>query len=233
MGGDLWLWEHTLRVTRLARMLATIIDTGLEPPDRTVLTVAALYHEAGWAVEVRDQNLDPARVLARPTSDLQREVAAVTLKSAAAEILDEQTLRLAAEAIRQCNHRSTQLPEAQVLSDATNLADIGLMYILRQFRQLPAAGTPLVQLLRNWRRYVEYKYWDARINDCLRFDVTRELARNRLADAERLMTTLGNEIDANDLATHLLEQGIEAPPAMALDDEISPTAPELAAPNPK
>jgi hypothetical protein len=206
---DLWLWEHSQRVMNSAAMLAMLPDVGEETPHRQAVALAALFHDAGWAVQVRENQIPPWLVLNRPTSDLQRELGAGLLLERCAKLAQRETLELAAEAIRQCNDRRSALPEAQVLSEAENLDEIGITYVLRQFRQLQAEGRQLEQLLLSWARQREYRFWDARINECLRWETTRRLARERLNAVEIFMSALARDREGSDVRRILLDAGID------------------------
>ncbi|HMQ14334.1 MAG TPA: hypothetical protein PKC49_00015 [Phycisphaerae bacterium] len=197
-GRDLWLWEHCLRVMRSADLLAAIPELLREQADPTAATLAGLYYDAGWAVQARDGGLQPWQVLARPTSNVQRELAAGALLEHCTGILPVETVTLAAEAIRECNNRFTTMPEAQVVSEAANLDEFGLMYVLRQFRLLQAEGRRLEDLLATWTRQQEYRYWQARV-DVLRFPQTREIARRRLAAVADFMDALARDAGGADL----------------------------------
>lgn len=190
--GDSWLWERGQRVARFAEMLAGLPDHA-EPANREAIRVAALFHDAGWAEQVRRGQIKHWQVLARPTSDAQLELAATVLQDKAAAVLETDLIELASDAIRQANDRHTPLLEAQIVSDASGLDDVGVTYTLRQFRQYQAEGRPLEQLLSNWNRQREYQYWDARINEGLRFEVTRQVARQRLARVQQFMDALAAE----------------------------------------
>ena len=124
-------------------------------------------------------------------------------------MLPTETARRAVEAVRQCNDRHSDLIEAQVLAEAENLDDIGVMYLLRQFRQYQAEGRPLEQLLAAWKRQNEYRFWEARVADSFRFDLTRDLARTRLKAVAQFMGVLGTEQAAGDLQAVLLKAGVE------------------------
>jgi HD superfamily phosphodiesterase len=206
---DLWLWEHSERVMNLAQMLALLPEIGPERPDQTIVAVGALFHDAGWAVQLRQGRIDRWHVLSRPTNDLQRELGAGELRRLLSGVLDAEVIDTAAEAIRQCNDRYTTMVEAQVLAEAENLDEIGLMYVLRQFRQYQAEGRPLEQLILSWSRQLEYHYWDARINDCLRFPTSHRLARERLKVVEQFMSALAGDREAADLRRALRAAGID------------------------
>lgn len=222
---DNWLWERSLRVMRIARMLARLPEIGPEAPDDTVVAAAALFHDAGWAVQARDGSITPAQMLGRPTNDLQRELGAQALQEHAAGVLPVEAIEMASDAIRQCNDRYTALAAARVLSEATNLDDIGVLHVLRQFRQYQAEGRPLSQMVVSWTRQIEYDFWKARINECLQFETTRQLARQRLEAVERFVSALAVVLDASDLQHVLLEDGIELPPPLpALVDIVRDTS---------
>ncbi len=59
-----------------------------------------------------------------------------------------------------------------------------------------------------WLRQKEYKYWEARVNDCFRFELTRNVARERLKAVEQFMAALGCEHAATDLVQMLREAGV-------------------------
>ena len=73
---DLIVWEHSSRVVRSADAIASLPEVGSKPVDRRALGVAALYHDMGWALQVREGVLTPGEVFLRPTCDLMRELAA-------------------------------------------------------------------------------------------------------------------------------------------------------------
>lgn len=200
--GDLWLWEHTRRVTHLAQLLAPLPEVreiGEDQPDQTAVAVAALFADAGWAVQVRRGEVSHWQVLGRPTNDLQRELSVGALQDHAAALLPVKTMETAARAIREWPDRYTRMPEARALSEAENLDEIGVMYVLRQFRRYQAEGRPLDELVVSWRQLLEYRFWEARINDCLRWETTRHIARERLKAVEQFMSALARDREATDL----------------------------------
>jgi hypothetical protein len=209
---DLWLWEHAQRVVRLAQMLALlpeVREVGDDQPDQVAVGVAALFADAGWAVQARRGEVNRWRVLSRPTNDIQRELGVGVLQDYAAQLLPADTVETAIAAIRECNDRYTKLPAARALSEAENLDEIGVLYVLRQFRQYQAEGRPLEQLVLSWRRQLEYRFWEARINDCLRWEATRHIARERLKAVEQFMSALARDREATDLQRVLQNAGID------------------------
>jgi HD superfamily phosphodiesterase len=200
---DPWLWEHATRVAQSAQTLGAWPELGGRSPDPTVLAVAGLFHDAGWALECRQGRYARRQVLTRPTNDLQRELAAAVLLEELNTLLPGPVLRQAGEAIRQCNDRRTTLLEARVLADADALDEMGMAYVMRQFRQYEAEGRPLQQLVDTWQRQKEYRYWEVRLADGFHWDLTRTLARARLASIDAFMQALARDLAGADLTDHV------------------------------
>lgn len=200
---DWWLWEHAERVMQLTQRVAELPEVGGAKADRTALAAAALFHDAGWALEVHQGRVERWQVLTRPTNDIQRELGAAMLLEEAGHLLPAATARLAADAIRHCNDRRTTLLEAKILAESEALDEFGITYVLRQFRQYQAEGRPLQQLVDTWRRQQEYRYWDVRLADGFRWDTPRCLARARLDAVDAFMTALQRDLHGADVA-HVL-----------------------------
>jgi len=196
---DLWLWEHSERVMRLTQLVAAIPELHGQTPDLTALAAAARFQDSGWTVEYSQGRYKHWQLLSRPTNDLQRELGAALLQERGAHLLAGPSARLAADAIRQCNDRRTNLVEARVLAEAEALDDVSTLYILRQFRQYQAEGRPLQQLVDSWQRQKEYRYWELRLTDGFRYDSTRAIARQRLDAVEAFVTALGRDLHGEDL----------------------------------
>lgn len=197
---DAFLFEHSLRVMRLSRRLAEVSEYRAKSPDAAALELAALFHDAGWALQFSQGRVERWQLLNRPTNDVQRELGAVVLLERIGDLSPAKTARLAAEAIRQCNDRNTSLVEARILADAESLDEIGLIYLLRQYRLYQADGRSLEQLLTTWQRRREYRYWDARLQDGFRSDAAREIARRRVQRAEAFVAELSHEHAGDDIA---------------------------------
>jgi hypothetical protein len=183
--------------------------------DRAALAVAALFHDAGWVLEYHQGRCERGQLLTRPTNDLQRELGAAMLLEEAGPLLPAPIARLAADAIRQCNDRRTRLLEAILLAEAEALDEVGVIYVLRQFRQYQAEGRPLQQLADTWRRQQEYHYWDVRLNHSFRFETTRELARQRLAAVDAFMAALDRDLRGEDVRMRLPPAAAPAAPGSA------------------
>jgi len=196
---ELWLWEHSERVMQLTQLLADLPELAGQAPDHLALATAALFHDAGWALEFHQGRIDRWQLLSRPTNEIQRELGAAMLLEEAANLLPGPNARLAADAIRHCNDRRTTLLEAQILAEAENLDELSVVYVLRQYRQYQAENRALAQLVDTWRRQQEYRYWEVRLNEGFRWETTRALARQRLAAVEAFMQALERDLRGADL----------------------------------
>jgi hypothetical protein len=197
---DSWMWERSDRIRRLSDKIMAFPEFSDVRMDHVAVRVASWFAEAGWVVQHRGGQLDRWQMLSRATSDVQRELAATLLQEQVAHLLPGATLDAAADAIRRCNLRDTEMPEAQVLSEASNLEDVGIVNLTRQIRVNAAEGRGLERLLTTWQRQREYQYWDARIKECFRLDRVRAIARQRLAAVDRFMEGLDIELSMRDLA---------------------------------
>jgi hypothetical protein len=199
---DLWLWEHSQRVMALTGLVARLPEIGGQP-DVDALVAAALFHDAGWVIEFHQGRYRPHQMLGRPTSDLQRELAAGLFAEEIGNLLPQGTAYLAAEAIRHCNDRGDPPLEARVLAEAEALDEVGTLYLLRQFRQYQAEGRPVQQLVQSWKRQEEFRFWELRLSGGFRYTATRELARARLAAVGAFIAALERDLNGDDLR-HLL-----------------------------
>ena len=212
---DLWLWEHSERVMRLTSMLAGLPELDGQAADLAALAVAALFHDAGWVLEYHQNRFERWQLLTRPTNDLQRELGAAMLMEEAGPLISGPTARLAADAIRHCNDRKTNLLEARLLAEAEALDEVGVMYALRQFRQYQAEGRPLQQLADTWQRQKEYHYWEVRLSNSFHYETTRELARQRLEAVDAFMTALARDLRGDDVRQRVQPAGEAVAPESA------------------
>jgi hypothetical protein len=54
-------------------------------------------------------------------------------------------------------------------------------------------------ILRSWKRKIDYRYWQARLEEGFRFESVRKLAERRLCAAEEFMEQLKAEAQGRDL----------------------------------
>lgn len=206
---DTWVWQHSERVLRLANMIAALPELATRPIDGDALAAACLFHDAGWIVQLQTGGIDRCRLLAKPTSDIQRELGAAFMRENISRLIPAASLETAVEAIRQCNFRRTSLVEAEILAEAENLDDVGVIHLIKQVRQHQADGRAIDQFLSGWKRQQEYQFWEARIKDSFRFESIRQLARVRLAAVDRFMSALNSEHEGGDLLKLIEALGVD------------------------
>jgi hypothetical protein len=196
---ELWLWEHGWAIADLAHGLADAPEFSTQAFDRNATVVAGVFGLSGWAAQVNSGELKPWQVLARPTTGVQRETAATLMREHLQKLLAPEVLNAAVEAVRQSGDRYTDVAEARILAEAENVADMGVVSVLRQYRQYVAEGRPLSELLAKWQRLKEYQFWDARLNNSLRTETGRELAKKRLAAADQVLALVSVENNPTNL----------------------------------
>lgn len=197
---DSVVWEHSVRVSRLAAAIARSPELAHESIDPAALAGAAFYQDSGWVLQVRQGQIAARDLLLRPTSDLQRELAADWMAQRLNGILSPGSLQTAIRAVRQCNDRRTDLPEARILADAENLDDIGPQTICLLIRRLIADGRTLIDLVAAWERQQEYHYWQARIKECFHFPSSRSIADGRYEAMQQFMECLRSAVHLADVA---------------------------------
>ncbi len=195
---DLWLWEHTQRVHASALAIADWSEVQPLRVNSAALKVAAWFHDAGWALQFRDGRLEPWQVLAKPTSDLQRELAAGLIEDHAGPLITPDITRRAAAAVRDLGNRTSDAPEAVVLAEARTLEDFGVAGFFRLARTYLGEGRSLLQLVDLWQRQQEYDYWNLRLSE-LRYERTRRVARERLPVIREFINRMKVEFEQQDL----------------------------------
>jgi hypothetical protein len=196
---DPCLWEHAERVAHTAQALTTIPELKGRAIERAALALAALYHDGAWILQIQSGNCHPRDLLLKPTSDLQREMAANWLIERATPHVGAAIAQHAARIVRQMNNRRTDLLEARILADAENLDAIGPHSVCVMMRKIGAEGKTLADLTALWQRQNEYKYWTARIKDGFHFESTRRLAQTRLQKLTEFMDDLTRIVRLEDL----------------------------------
>ncbi len=196
---DPLVWEHARRVAHLSTLIASINELQARRPDQAALQAGALYHDAGWIVQLASGEITVNELLLRPTSDVQRELGADLMLRRLKGILPQEVLELAAGAIREMSDRGTRLLEAQVLAEAENLDEIGPQTVQLMVRRQWGEGRSTEDILRTWERQEEYRYWEARLKSDFRFDTVRRIAVERLETLRRYMADLRRVMSFEDI----------------------------------
>jgi len=187
---DLFLWEHSVRVSQSALQISKLPILRSQSPDDAAIVAAGLYHDAGWVVRLKDGEIERSEILVRSCPDTHREQGAAMMESALAGLLPSDSLERASQAIRTLNARDIESVEGRVVTEAENLDEFGILSLWTAIRRGALEGKGWQAVIDTWRRRKEYHFWTARLNDSFRFGKVRELAKERLASVERFMEDL-------------------------------------------
>jgi hypothetical protein len=211
---DLFLWEHTVRVVRVARMLLEVPEIAVQDVDRTALQAAALFHGVGWALQCRDGLASRWEVLTRPTTEAQRDLSASWLSKNGSEYVSDRSLVVACTAIRLANSRDAGTAESRVLTDAENLDSVGPLAFWQMVRRHSAEGKGVQAAVEAWNRQKEYNFWEARIKDGFRSQAARQLAYKRLDALQAFVEALCTHHRADDVAEKIGRPAGEFEPSL-------------------
>jgi len=196
---DTFLFDHSLRVMRVAERLAACREVRAWRMDRFALAVAALFHQAATGrleEERRTSTVYAAATMSAEDVKLySAELAGDRLRG---KVLARQ-LELVQEIIRRAHDATIDLAEAKVLSDADSLDDIGALGVWRDLRRHVLEGRAVADASRAWEQREQYGYWATRVRDVFNLATARRLAESRLGAARAFMQQLASERDAADL----------------------------------
>lgn len=195
---DVFVWEHATRVARTLKWVVAQRDVPQHPVDQAALTAAALYHDAGWIVQLREGAVSHSQLLCKAASDLQRNLAATLMEQQLGKLLPARALQRAAECVRLQQLRDSQFPEAQILFDADNLDHIGPVLLCQITQRQGSEGRGVESAIANWQARKDYGFWDALIDEFC-FESTRKVARQRINDADRYVAALARQHRGEDL----------------------------------
>jgi len=214
-GQDVFLWEHSVRVTKSAEYICRIPEVQAQAPDEIAVIAAALYHEAGWIVRLRAGEIERHEILLGPGPDPTYTEGAQMLEQSLRELVRAESLEKSGAAVRALGDRHTKQIEAQIVAEADNLDEFGLMFLWPAIRRGAFEGKGVQSVLDTWRRRKEYQFWTARLKDSFRFEATRRLAGARLARLEAFMSDLLMQQEAEDLRRVVgPDHGTQIAPAM-------------------
>lgn len=170
--------DRAMRLVRHIDKISARLPESDRPLRIDLARIAALYVSIPLASTKKDENADDAS-----------ELATDQLKNLLAEDEIEQVLHI----IRDCPRRDTQLPEAKILSDAVALEDVGLVGLWNGAYKYHGLGRSLEQFLKLWKTQREYGYWQTRLRDGFHFEISRIVAKERLARLEVVLAQMEAE----------------------------------------
>ncbi len=207
-GAGCFLWD---RSERIAGNVSRICDfEELTKPrvdiDKFCLSAAAYFSETGRAGQISSDETTivwPASVNADQWVLHEcTEVVAGQLEGIARA---EQITKINKIIVESWNNY-TQLVEAMILSDARNLDDMGLSGAAGEFMRCFLQGKGFERVLRTWRNKIDYGYWQARVNEGLNFESSRQVAEKRLKKVQWLMEHFAAEHEAKDFEKQKTER---------------------------
>ncbi len=177
----------------MACAISRLPDVKRLSPDETAVGAAALYHEAAWRPRIRQEEARRQEVLVRQTPDTHSEQSAMIMEASLGGIVDRDSLDRAVVAVRSLGDRHIESLEGQIVAEADNLDEFGLVGLWTAIRRGALDGKGVQSVIDTWHRRNEYQFWTARLNDSFRFAAVRKLAEARLAEYERLMEVLEDQ----------------------------------------
>ncbi len=196
---DAFLFDHALRVMRVADRLSTCAEVRSWRIDRFALQVAALFHQAATVRLDEERRTSTVYAAATMSAEDVKEYSAELAGDRLGGKVTTRQLDLVQEIIRRAHDAGSDLAEAKILSDADSLDDIGTLGVWRDLRRYILEGRAVEDTVRAWRRREQYGYWEARVRDAFNLETARRLAESRLGAARAFMRQLEAEFDASDL----------------------------------
>jgi|WetSurMetagenome_2_1015567.scaffolds.fasta_scaffold22999_3 uncharacterized protein len=196
---DTYLFDHSVRVMRVAERLSQSREASQWRLDRFALSVAALFHQAATVRLEEERRTSTVYAAATMSADDVREYSAELAGDRLKGKLPARQAALVQNIIRHTHDPATAVAEARILSDADNLDDVGALGVWRDLRRSAMEGRGVEDAVRTWQRRLEYGYWETRIRDAFRMDTSRRLARGRLTSAHAFMQQLAREQQADDM----------------------------------
>ncbi len=196
---DTFLYDHSVRVMRVADRLARCPEAADWRIDRFALAAAAIFHQAATVRLDEERRTSTVYAAATMSPEDIKAYSAEVAGDRLADKVPERQLELIQEVIRRAHDATVEMNEAKLLSDADSLDDIGTLGVWRDLRRYVLEGRAIDDALRAWQRRDQYGYWDARVRDVFNLDTARKLAEKRLAAARAFMEALARERDGADI----------------------------------
>jgi HD superfamily phosphodiesterase len=196
---DTFLFDHSMRVMRVAERLSHCREVASWRLDRFALAVAALFHQAALVRLEEERRTSTVYSAATMSADDVKEYSAELAGDRLQGKLPPRQLELVQDIIRHAHDPATAVGEATILSDADSLDDMGALGVWRDLRRSILEGRAVEDAVRVWQRREQYGYWEGRMRDAFRLQTARRLAESRLSAARAFMQQLSAERDASDL----------------------------------
>jgi hypothetical protein len=206
-GSSKWLWDRSRRIVRNCELICQLdeVTKANLPIERFCLSAAAYFSDAGFIRFVESGQMSEGTVL----SDLNVH----DLRKFSAQIVSDKLLDTDAESkidkickiIIESSTSNSKLAEAKILSDGRGLDDMGAVGIFNDFRKHAFHGDGAAESLIGWKRRIDYKYWQSRLDESFSFESVAKIAKRRFASAETFMNQLADENSGRDIEEMILE----------------------------
>jgi len=197
---DRFLFDHAVRVMRVAERLSHCREVRQWRIDRFALQVAALFHQAATVRLDEERRTSTVYAAATMSAEDVKEYSAELAGDRLRGRVPGRQLARIQEIIRRAHDASIDLAEAKILSDADSLDDIGALGVWRDMRRYILEGRAVADTVRAWQQREQYGYWEARLREAFNLETARRLAERRLEAARRFKEQLAVEREALDLA---------------------------------
>ncbi len=197
---EVFLWERAQRLVRSVEyisQLPELAEAGLQV-DRFCLMAAAYFSETSLVCCPEGKGRGAKSGLDGNGEDLPVFSASVAEQKLAG-VVGALRIGKITRIIVESGNRSTKMTEAMILSDARNLDDMGLVGVLNEYRRCICRGRGVSEVLQKWKKKIEYRYWQARLEKGFRFEQVRKIAEQRLCAAEEFMDRLEAEAQGQDI----------------------------------
>lgn len=204
---DCSLWDRAQRIARNVEHVCRFPELveGNLPVDRFCLKAAAYFSDAGFARYANTKDTNASVVLADlSVADLCQFSTQVVKDKLAGEITDAKIKKIN-KIIVEASTKKAKSTEARILSDARGLEDVGAVGVFNEFRKIIVHGCGVSDVLSSWKRKIDYRYWDIRLNESFNFESSAKIAKQRFAVAEKFMAQLAAEHTGRDLEEIVIE----------------------------
>ncbi|MHC4790895.1 MAG: hypothetical protein ACYS8Y_05595 [Planctomycetota bacterium] len=202
---DIYLWDRAQRLADYVKHISGLPELAQvrQQLDSFCLTAATYFSDAGLARSLEANNT-AAQINANSAEmlELSAQIVAESLCEGVEAIKIEKIKQILIES----GSRFTKMTEAMILSDARNLDDTGLTGIFNELRREIREGKGIEAALQDWKRKIDYRYWQARLKKSFHFEQVRKAAEQRLSGADYIMSQLRAETSAQDLKGLIIGQ---------------------------
>lgn len=202
-----WLWDRASRIARHAELISKLpeLTKKNESVDSFCLLASAYLSDAGYRLYSRIKGEKRGLAILDLRGRQLRDYSVEMIKEKETDPCFEGKADQICRIIVESEIRSTQMPEAKVLSDARMLDEIGALGLLQEIRRCILQGKGPGGLLDAWDRRVEYRYWEARLKEGFHYETVRQIAQHRFASMEQYIRQLRREYLGQDLENIHLE----------------------------